>query len=114
MLDELGFEFPTPLDDRRKEFGWSLSAERTSDLDRPASSCGSTYDAESGMVDIFEGTKAFKEGRYFSVSDEDGAYYVAHSFVTPLSIPYVLDRYVPQLAAAIDGDPSTEPPAPAA
>ena len=40
----------------------------------------------------------------------NGNYYVAHSFVTPLSIPYLLDRYVPQLAAAADGDPKTEPP----
>ena len=35
---------------------------------------------------------------------------MAHSFVTPLSIPYVLERYVPQLAAAVDADPSTVPP----
>ena len=31
--------------------------------------------------------------------------------MTPLSIPYLLDRYVPQLAAAADGDAKTEPPA---
>ena len=35
---------------------------------------------------------------------------VAQSFVTPLSLPYTLDRYVPQLAAAVDGDPKTEVP----
>ena len=29
------------------------------------------------------------------------------SAVTPLSIPFLLDGLVPQLAAAVDGDPST-------
>lgn len=36
------------------------------------------------------------------------------SFVTVLSLPYMLDRLVPQLAAAVDGDPATKVPAPAA
>ena len=31
----------------------------------------------------------------------------AFSFVTPLSIPYLLDGLVPQLSAAVDGDPAT-------
>jgi iron complex transport system substrate-binding protein len=32
----------------------------------------------------------------------------ATSFVTALSLPYLLDGIVPQLAAAIDGNPATE------
>jgi iron complex transport system substrate-binding protein len=31
----------------------------------------------------------------------------APSFVTVLSLPYLLDQLVPRLAAAVDGDPST-------
>ncbi len=31
--------------------------------------------------------------------------------MSPLAIPYVLERYVPQLAAAVDADPDTEVPA---
>ena len=62
------------------------------------------------MKKIFDQTSTSEEGRWFDISEANGDYYVAHSFVTPLSIPYVLERYVPQLAAAADGDPGTEPP----
>ncbi|RCG27027.1 hypothetical protein DQ384_27525 [Sphaerisporangium album] len=39
---------------------------------------------------------------------ESGDYGNALSFVSVLSLPYTLDRLVPQLAAAVDGDPATE------
>jgi len=68
-------------------------------------------EADKQVKSLFAGTTAYDEGRWFDVSPDDGSYYVAHSFVTPLSIPYLLDRYVPQLAAAADGDVKTEPPA---
>jgi iron complex transport system substrate-binding protein len=116
MLQQLGFEFPEVLlEDRSEEFGWSVSSERTSDLADVDAVVWLDYGAaDAGTQDLFEQTPAYAEGRYFDISDKDGAYYVAHSFVTPLSIPYVLERYVPQLAAAVDGDASTEPPPAAA
>ncbi|WP_041546664.1 MULTISPECIES: hypothetical protein [unclassified Nocardioides] len=67
--------------------------------------------ADPQVAEIFAGSPAYDEGRWVDITDADGSLYVAHSFVTPLSIPYLLDRYVPQLVAAADGDPSTEPPA---
>jgi len=39
----------------------------------------------------------------------EGVLYDALGFSTVLSIPYLLDKLVPQLAAAVDGDPETEP-----
>jgi iron complex transport system substrate-binding protein len=36
--------------------------------------------------------------------------YEASNFVTVLSLPLLLDRLVPMLAAAVDGDPATEVP----
>ena len=67
-------------------------------------------EADAAVKKVFDQTTTSAEGRWFDISSADGDYYVAHSFVTPLSIPYVLERYVPQLAAAVDGDPATVPP----
>jgi iron complex transport system substrate-binding protein len=111
MLVDLGFdlhEVITSADD--SEFGISLSAERTSDIGDIGTAVWLDLEADKQVKEIFEGTTAYDEGRFFDISEAAGSYYVAHSFVTPLSIPYVLDRYVPQLAAAVDGDPETVPP----
>ncbi|MFB9314159.1 ABC transporter substrate-binding protein [Nocardioides plantarum] len=112
ILQELGFTFPEQLVDKgAAEFGYSLSEERTGDLAGVDVVVWLDYDgAPAGMKAIFEKTDTFAEGRFFDINDSDGAYYVGQSFVTPLSIPYVLERYVPQLEAAFDGDPATKPP----
>jgi iron complex transport system substrate-binding protein len=111
LLVELGFTLDkliTDADD--SEFGISLSAERTSDLDDIGVAVWLDYEDDKQVQKLFEATTAHAEGRWFDISDANGSYYVAQSFVTPLSLPYTLDRYVPQLAAAVDGDPKTEVP----
>ncbi|WP_205474296.1 ABC transporter substrate-binding protein [Nocardioides sp. SYSU D00038] len=111
MLMDLGFEFPTEVfGGKQEEFGTSLSAERTSDLAKVDVAVWLDIEADKAVKSVFDKTTTAKEGRWFDISADAGAYYVAHSFVTPLSIPYVLERYVPQLAAAVDGDPATVPP----
>ena len=108
---DLGFTFPDVLEIDDAEFGVSISAERAADLDEVDVAVWLDLTADAQVKKVFDKTTTAKEGRWFDISDADGAYYVAHSFVTPLSIPYVLERYVPQLAAAADGDPATRPPA---
>ena len=71
-------------------------------------------ETEPAVKKVFDQTTTAAQGRWVDISEADGDYYVAHSFVTPLSIPYLLERYVPQLAAAADGDPATVPPKAAA
>jgi iron complex transport system substrate-binding protein len=111
MLIDLGFEFPTGVfGSEDEEFGTSISSERTSDLDQVDVTVFLDLESDPAVKGVFEQTTAAKQGRWFDISDANGAYYVAHSFVTPLSIPYVLERYVPQLAAAVDADPATVPP----
>jgi iron complex transport system substrate-binding protein len=112
MLMDLGFEYPTDVfGGEQDEFGISVSSERTSDLDKVDVAVFLDINADPAVKSVFDETDTSEEGRWIDISDASGAYYVAHSFVTPLSIPYVLERYVPQLAAAVDGDPATVPPA---
>ena len=112
MLTDLGFTLhPVITEADDSEFGISLSSENTSDLGDAGTVVWLDLAADQQVEGVFEGTTAYDEGRWLDISDADGDYYVAHSFVTPLSIPYVLDRYVPQLAAAADGDPATTVPA---
>jgi len=114
LLEELGFDTRTSaLFDEQSDFGSSLSAENTGDLDDIDVTVWYDREAEADVAKVYEGTTAFEEGRWVDISDADGAYYVAHSFTNTLALPYVLERYVPQLAAAVDGDPDTVPPTPA-
>ena len=111
MLVDLGFTLPG--DPRRATTASSASPSARSGpptSTRSTSRSGSTSRPTRQVKDVFDKTTTAEEGRWFDISDANGAYYVAHSFVTPLSIPYVLERYVPQLAAAVDGDPGTVPP----
>ena len=71
MLGQLGFTFPrNPLKGKGADFGWSISAERTSDL---ADLGGVVWlddsDMDAGMKGVFEETTAFKEGRHFDITD---------------------------------------------
>ena len=108
---DLGFTFPEILEERRRASSASRSAPSAPPTStRSTSRSGSTSRPTSRCKKIFDQTTTSEEGRWFDISEANGDYYVAHSFVTPLSIPYVLERYVPQLAAAADGDPATVPP----
>jgi iron complex transport system substrate-binding protein len=112
ILSDLGFALhPLITAEDGDEFGISLSSERTADLGDAGVAVWYDLRDDKSVAEIFEGTPAYEQGRWFDINeDQDGSYYVGHSFVTPLAIPWVLDRYVPQLAAAVDGDPATEVP----
>lgn len=112
MLTDLGFTLhPVITDADDSEFGISLSAERTADLGDVGVAVWYDLNADKTVADIWNGLPAAKEGRFIDINDaQDGSYYVGHSFCTPLAIPWVLERYIPQLQAAADGDPATEVP----
>jgi iron complex transport system substrate-binding protein len=112
LLVDLGFKLPDGLDAvTGKEFGVSLSRERTDLLNTGALVwLVPSYAADKAKVhaDPLYAKLAVKtEGRDIFLEDEEllGG---ATSFISPLSLPFLLDGLVPQLAAAADGNPSTE------
>jgi iron complex transport system substrate-binding protein len=111
LLTDLGFTLPEGLDAvTGTEFGANLGRKRTDLLDTdvlvwlvPA------YDADKAKIQAdppYAKLGVSAEGRDVYLEDEEvlGA---ATSFISALSIPYLMDNLVPQLAAAVDGNPAT-------
>jgi iron complex transport system substrate-binding protein len=112
FLGDLGFEMPEGLAEiTGDEFGADLSEEQSALLD---------VDAVIWITDEATGTDVggpvyrtlavHTEGREVFVDSYDNGLGSATSFVTPLSLEFLLDGIVPKLTAAIDGDPDTVVP----
>lgn len=115
LLSDLGFTLPKDLDKViGDQFGANISKERMDLLDQGVA-VWIVPDLTSA-VDKLHADKVYgdlnvvKQGREVFIK-ETGDYGNAVSLSTVLSIPYVLDHLVPQLAAAVDGDPATKVPA---
>ncbi|MCC9708118.1 iron-siderophore ABC transporter substrate-binding protein [Streptomyces sp. MNU76] len=117
LLTGLGFALPTDLDKAiGDKFGANISKERTDLLDQdavvwivgdPAKDAAKLHKDAS-----YKDLKVVKEGREVFVN-ESSDYGNATSFVSVLSLPYVVERLAPQLAAAVDGKADTEVEQPA-
>ncbi|WP_431906598.1 iron-siderophore ABC transporter substrate-binding protein [Micromonospora carbonacea] len=111
FLTELGFRLPDGLAEvTGKEFGANLSRERTDLLDTDMLIwLIDDYDTDRAKVQadpLYSKLKVKTEGRDIYLENEElvGA---ATSFITPLSLPFLLEKLVPQMAQAVDGDPAT-------
>ncbi|MEV5409044.1 iron-siderophore ABC transporter substrate-binding protein [Thermopolyspora sp. NPDC052614] len=111
-LAALGFKLPADLDKViGNRFGANISKERGDLLDQDVivwTVPDIAKDSAALREDpLYKDLGVVKEGRevYVGEGTHHGA---AFSFVTVLSLPYLLDRLVPQLADAVDGDPATQ------
>lgn len=98
---DLGFETPkgAGID--------SISKERLDVLDQDVLVL-ITENADGLLKDpLFRRLDVVEEGRVIPVRTDD-AFAGALGFNSPLSRPYLLERAVPRLAAAVDGDPATK------
>ena len=108
-LTELGFEIPAEIDELAGDaFFVSISAEDLSVIDTDVVVwIGSGAEAFDAIRDLptRPTMRAFAEGREVVADDLLSA---AFSHAGPLSLEYVIDELVPELALAVDGDPATE------
>lgn len=115
FLDALGFELPEGLADvTGDEFGGNLSDERADLLDVDVIVWLDPEDGEGPLGGpLYDTLAVHTEAREVPLDSFDDPLGAATSFVTVLSLPYLLDGIVPRLATALDGDPATEvPPSP--
>jgi iron complex transport system substrate-binding protein len=112
MLVDLGFEIPAAIVEQAgDQFYADFSAEEMGLLDADVLvwivadfTTGEAIRADP----IRQQLRAFVEGReVFLDTVELGG---AASFSSVLSFPYLFETFIPQLAAAVDGDPATEVP----
>jgi iron complex transport system substrate-binding protein len=112
FLMSLGFTFPeavSELTTEGGEFGVSVSDERMdlTDVDVAIWFVENESDIEALKADpILASLDVFKENRVIFLAPELPVY-EAFNFNTVLSIPFVLEEFVPSLVAAADGDPAT-------
>ncbi|MFI9587539.1 iron-siderophore ABC transporter substrate-binding protein [Streptomyces sp. NPDC052236] len=116
-MTSLGFKLPTDLDKViGDQFGANISKERTDLLDTDVV-IWTVPDIAEGPAKLhqdntYKNLNVVKQGREVFLQEETD-YGNAFSFVTVLSLPYVIDRLAPQLAAAVDGKPATKVEQPA-
>jgi iron complex transport system substrate-binding protein len=72
------------------------------------------YEAAEGAAgaEVYEALPVHTEGREVHLDSFDDPLGGATSFVTVLSLPFLLEDLVPRLALAVDGDPATVVPGP--
>lgn len=114
-LTDLGFTIPAEIDELAGDaFFVSISAEDLSVVDTDVVVwIGLGTDDTAAVRDLptRPSTRAFREGREIVADDLlSGAF----SHASPLSLEYVIERLVPELALALDGDPGTAVPSAAA
>lgn len=109
LLTDLGFSMPPTLDAAIKDaWGGDLSDENVELLDVDAL----VWLVEGKGRQEIEANKAYaslavhQEGREVFTQPGDGMY-EAFSFLTVLSIGYLVEQLAPRLKNAVDGDPST-------
>jgi iron complex transport system substrate-binding protein len=113
FLTALGLELPPDLAEvTGEEFGAELSQERADMLDVDVIIWLDPEDGEGPLGGpLYETFAVHTEGREVFLDSFEDPLGAATSFVTPLSLPFLLEGLVPMLEAAVDGDPATEVPA---
>jgi len=111
VLTNLGFVLPPEMAKLvGDKFGGNLSAEKIALTDQQVVVWFPPKDGTAKLKadPLLKNLKARTEAREVFIEENyDDELYGATSFVSVLSLPIVLDKLVPKLAAAVDGNPAT-------
>lgn len=114
LLTSLGFTVPPTLAQYVSSdgFGGNVPGEQVAALDVGALVWLADDSTEATLRTdaLYSSLDVVAQGREVFVREGEPVNN-AVSFVTPLSIPLILDELVPRLATAVDGDPATATPA---
>lgn len=110
FLNALGFKLPEGLTEiTGDEFGGNLSFERADLLDVDVIIWLDADEAQGPLGGpVYQNLAVHTEGREVHLDSYDDPLGGATSFVSVLSLPFLLDGLVPQLAAALDKLPDSE------
>lgn len=112
LLTSLGFTVPATLDSYigADGFGGNVPGGQVSllDLDTVVWLADDATAATLEADPVYSTLGVARENRDVLVTEGEPLN-DAVSFVTPLSIPFLLDELAPRLGAAVDGDPATVP-----
>ncbi len=112
LLTSLGFVLPDDFADalgvKGNTFGGTISAERSDLLDVDALICFADEGEQQGQIEtkVFQQLDVAEEDRVVWLRTADKAT-LPFSFLTVLSLPYLLENFVPRVVAAVDGEPAT-------
>lgn len=109
LLTELGFSLPKDLDKATgTEFGGNISEEDLGLLDTDLAIWFATPESRASIEGrgLYKKLKVHTEGRGLFIKTGDKVEN-AFSFVTVLSLPYLVENLTPRIDAAVDGDPTT-------
>lgn len=111
LLTSLGFVLPEGVEEATgASWGGNLSEEAADLLDVDAIIWLDAANVEGYGGPLYPTLDVHTQGREVHVDSFGDPLGGATSFVTVLSLPYLLDGLVPMLAAAVDGDPATAVP----
>ncbi|MGH3616061.1 MAG: iron-siderophore ABC transporter substrate-binding protein [Pseudonocardia sp.] len=115
FLVDLGFAFPPALASlfEAEEFYGEISREQLGLLEADVvvwvvyRDSGQEGVAGIEVDPVYRSLRVSREGRHVFLSEATDPVNAAFSFSSVLSLPLVLERLVPKIATALDGDPTT-------
>ena len=105
--DDLRTQFFTDLGFTVPEASTDVSQERMDLLDADVLAVNGYTQEDADADPLLSALDVVAQGRTVLLGGYDGAVSAALGYGSPLSLPYLLDRVVPALAAAAAGDPAT-------